>query len=153
MQVARDVAADHAAIDVLRPVELDGPKAVVIHGDAERLHQAVSSLMTNVRVHTPARTRVRIEVGRGDDTASLAVTDDGPGIPDAARERIFDRFYRADPSRSRRSGGSGFGLTIVKATVEAHGGTVAAAGTDGRSARFTITLPALDPGPESASRT
>jgi len=141
MQVARDAAADHAAIDPLRPVELIGPEEAILDGDAERLHQVVSSLLANVRIHTPEGTSVELEVTAGDDSIELTVTDDGPGIPGDAVGRVFDRFYRADPSRSRRSGGSGLGLSIVEAIVAAHGGTVDAANVADRGAKVTITLP------------
>lgn len=140
-QVARDAAADHAAIDPQRPIELHAPERVMLEGDVERLHQVVSSLLANVRVHTPEGTSVVIDVETEGETVELTVADDGPGIPADALGRVFDRFYRADPSRSRRSGGSGLGLAIVRAIVEAHGGTVDVANNDGAGVRFSITLP------------
>jgi two-component system OmpR family sensor kinase len=73
----------------------------------------------------------------------VKVTDNGPGIPEAAVAHIFDRFYRVDPSRSRRSGGSGLGLSIVEAIMTAHGGTASASNVEGRGARITITLPGV----------
>lgn len=144
-EIARDAAADHSAIDPERPVDIVGPDSIPIEGDKERLHQVVSSLLANTRVHTPPGTLVRIESKTVDDTVELAVSDDGPGIPEAALEHVFERFYRADPSRSRRSGGSGLGLAIVRAIVEAHGGTVSAANNDDLGARFTVTLPKRRP--------
>jgi two-component system OmpR family sensor kinase len=143
MQVVRDAAADHVAIDPQRPIELSGPDEAVVAGDAERLQQVVSSLLANVRIHTPAGTRVQLAVVTDDGKAELSVTDDGPGIPDDALERVFDRFYRADPSRSRRSGGSGLGLSIVRAIIEAHGGAVVASNVAGRGAQITVTLPRI----------
>lgn len=144
-EIARDAAADHSAIDQERPVTVVGPDSIPMEGDKERLHQVVSSLLANTRVHTPPGTLVRIETNVRDGTVELTVSDDGPGIPETALEHIFERFYRADPSRSRRSGGSGLGLAIVRAIVEAHGGTVSAANNDDLGARFTVTLPRRQP--------
>lgn len=141
IRVVRDAALDHAAIDPTRPVEVTGPDRVVMWGDAERLHQVMSSLLSNVRVHTPEGTAVQIDVNTELGSAEVVVSDDGPGIPEEAVERIFDRFYRADPSRSRQSGGSGLGLAIVRAIVEAHGGTVAASSVAGGGAAVTFTIP------------
>lgn len=141
VQVVRDAAADHSAIDPDRPVSVVGPDTIVIRGDGERLHQIASSLLSNVRVHTPPGTEVEIEVSDRDDHVVIDVTDDGPGIPTAAIARIFNRFFRADPSRSRRSGGSGLGLAIVNAIVVAHNGKVSASNVAGRGARITVELP------------
>ncbi|MCB2224941.1 MAG: HAMP domain-containing histidine kinase [Actinobacteria bacterium] len=139
--VARDAAADHAAIDPSRPVEVVAPDEAVVEGDRQRLHQVVSALLSNVRVHTPGGTRVTVTLEAGAGEARLCVADDGPGIPDDALPHVFERFYRADPSRSRRSGGSGLGLAIVEAIVDAHGGRVDAGNRDGGGAGVTIVLP------------
>lgn len=141
VQVARDAAADHATIDPSRPVELTGADHAVLLGDRERLHQVVSGLLSNVRAHTPEGTTARIAVASDDESVELTVTDDGPGIPEPALQHIFDRFYRADPSRSRHTGGSGLGLAIVDAIVSAHSGTVAASNAHNKGARIIVTLP------------
>lgn len=138
-EVATDAAADHSAIDPERPILVDAPEPVTVEGDPQRLHQVVSNLLANVRVHTPTGTLVSVEVADEGAWAVLTVADDGPGIPEASVEHVFDRFYRADPSRSRSSGGSGLGLSIVAAIVEAHGGTVDAVNDGG--ARITVRLP------------
>jgi two-component system OmpR family sensor kinase len=140
-QIARDAATDHATIDSERPITVEGVEVLTIQGDEQRLHQVVSNLLANVRVHTPAGTIVTVEVEDQDAWAVLRVIDDGPGIPLESLEHVFDRFYRADPSRSRRSGGSGLGLSIVQAIVEAHGGTVDATIDAGGGARLTVRLP------------
>jgi two-component system OmpR family sensor kinase len=145
MDVARDAAADHAAIDTLRPVEVHGPDHAILTGDPERLHQVVSALLANVRVHTPEGTRVWADVAGSDERAVLTVTDDGPGIPPGSLAKVFDRFYRVDPSRSRRSGGSGLGLAIVAAIVDAHGGSVAASNVPEGGARIIVDLPRTGP--------
>lgn len=138
-ELATDAATDHAAIDADRPVSVEGAETALLEGDPQRLHQVVSNLLANVRVHTPPGTLVTVRVTDEDSWAVLTVADDGPGVPPAAVEHVFDRFYRADPSRSRSSGGSGLGLSIVSAIVEAHGGTVDVVNDGG--ARFTVRLP------------
>jgi len=139
--VIRNAAADHAAMDPDRPVSVEAPEHVIVEGDEHRLTQVVASLLANTRVHTPAGTKVEFSVVDGNETVEVVAEDDGPGIPDAAMEHIFDRFYRADPSRSRASGGSGLGLSIVQAIVEAHGGTVSADVVETGGTRITIRLP------------
>lgn len=141
VRIAGEAASDHNAIDPTRPASVEGPPSLVIRGDVDRLHQVVSSLLANTRVHTPPGTTVRIEIRDAGDGVELVVTDDGPGIPDDALGHVFDRFYRADPSRSRMSGGSGLGLAIVEAIVVAHGGVVSAENMKSRGARFSIALP------------
>lgn len=140
-QIARDAATDHRTIDSTRPISVESPDSLTVQSDKQRLHQVVSNLLANVRVHTPPGTLVTVEVREQGAWAILEVTDDGPGIPPEALEHVFDRFYRADPSRSRRSGGSGLGLSIVQAIVEAHRGTVLAQNDPGGGARFTVRLP------------
>lgn len=138
-QIAHDAAADHGTIDPERPIRVEGETSLIVPGDEQRLHQVVSNLLANVRVHTPAGTLVTIDIEDEGPWAVVTVADDGPGIPPDALEQVFDRFYRADRSRSRSSGGSGLGLSIVSAIVEAHGGTVDVVNDGG--ARFTIRLP------------
>lgn len=89
----------------------------------------------------PVGTEITIAVTENDDTVGIALTDTGPGIPQSALDNIFERFYRADSSRSRRSGGSGLGRAIVKAIVSAHGGTATAANLPGEGAQIGIELP------------
>lgn len=141
MATVRDSAADHRVVDDTRPVRVNGPASLVIEADAERLHQVFANLLSNVRVHTPPDTHVAIEIRDNHEGVTVELSDDGPGIPEAALTHVFDRLYRADPSRSRRSGGSGLGLAIADAIVTAHGGTISASNIDGGGARFTIELP------------
>jgi len=144
-QIVRDAAADHAAIDPLRPVDVELPGEVVLQADEERLTQVITSLLANVRVHTPEGTETSVVVLAAAESVAIEVTDDGPGIPEAALSQVFGRFYRADPSRSRMSGGAGLGLSIVQAIVGAHGGTVAATRTPAGGTRITIELPKTAP--------
>jgi len=140
-RVARNAAADHRVIDPERPVTVTGPESVVLRADEERLHQVITSLLSNVRIHTPPWTAVVIDISDLGEEVVVDVTDNGVGFPEAGLGHVFDRFYRADPSRSRRSGGSGLGLAIVEAIVTTHGGTVTASNVEGGGARVTITLP------------
>ena len=119
-----------------------------LQADPDRLAQAVRNLARNAIEHTAAGTGlVRLEVERvGPDKLRFAVSDDGPGIPIHERERIFQRFHRTDPGRSRAAGGAGLGLAIVRAIAEAHGGTVRARDPHDRSgARVELLLPGFEP--------
>jgi two-component system OmpR family sensor kinase len=146
-----DIAAvATAAVDAARvaepqrPVEIDAPTPVVVQGDAARLRQVADNLLANARTHTPAGTPVHVRVRAEGREAVLEVEDEGPGIPPEDAERVFERFYRADPSRSRESGGAGLGLSIVAAVAEAHGGSVRYEPAPGGGARFRVRLPIGD---------
>lgn len=104
---------------------LDLPEEpVTVTGDAHRLHQAIGNLLTNARTHTPDGTEVTVRLRAEHTAARLTVTDDGPGIPEELQPEVFGRFVRADHSRSRGTGSTGLGLSIVHAVVTAHGGTI-----------------------------
>ncbi len=135
-------AVDAARVaDPGRRIELEVPEAVVVTGDVARLRQVADNLLSNARVHTPPRSAVRVHVRSEGTEALLQVDDEGPGIPPEDAERVFERFYRADPSRSRESGGAGLGLSIVAAVAEAHGGTVLVVPSPAGGARFELRLP------------
>jgi two-component system OmpR family sensor kinase len=124
--LATDAVHDAGAADPSRAVSLVADDATCeVDGDRHRLTQVLANLLANARVHTPPGTPVRVRLWVDGASAVLDVSDEGPGIDPADRERVFDRFYRADPSRTRASGGSGLGLAIVAGIVEAHGGSVA----------------------------
>jgi two-component system OmpR family sensor kinase len=134
------------AVDAARVVEPDRPielslEPATVTGDEIRLRQVLDNLLANARTHTPAGTPVSIELRRADGRATLTVTDRGPGLTEEQSTRVFERFYRADSSRTRASGGAGLGLSIVAAVTEAHGGTVETLPTPGGGATFVITLP------------
>jgi two-component system, OmpR family, sensor kinase len=134
-----------------RPIELDAQEVVVL-GDRDRLRQIVDNLLGNVRAHTPRAAAVHVNVGRDDGDAVIEVADSGPGLTDTDAERVFERFYRADKSRTRASGGVGLGLSIVAAVADAHGGRVAAVKREGGGATFRIAIPAV-PAAENTHRT
>jgi two-component system OmpR family sensor kinase len=123
-----------------RPITVELEPATVI-GDRERLRQIVDNLLANVRAHAGSETPVRINLSRVDGKAEISVADFGPGLTEEQASHVFERFYRADTSRARASGGVGLGLAIVAAVAEAHGGTVSAQSKPGKGATFSIELP------------
>ncbi|MEV4572305.1 HAMP domain-containing sensor histidine kinase [Nonomuraea jabiensis] len=116
-----------------------GEGDVIVTGDESRLGQVLNNLVTNALTHTPPGTPFQVRVGIDGDQAVVEVADEGPGFPPEVAERVFERFYRADPARS--AGGSGLGLSIAATLVEAHGGIVMAEGSPGKGALFRIILP------------
>ncbi|HEY1989129.1 MAG TPA: HAMP domain-containing sensor histidine kinase [Acidimicrobiales bacterium] len=124
------------------PVALRATGPVEVPGDRLRLRQVVDNLLANVRAHTPAGTRTVISVTSDGANAVVEVADDGPGLTTEEAAQVFERFYRADPSRTRTSGGSGLGLSIVWSIVAAHYGTIAASPGGEGGAVFTVKLPA-----------
>ena len=111
-------------------------------GDSMRIHQAVANLLANARTHTPAGTKIRVDISQSENETVISVSDDGPGLSDDDQKRIFERFFRADPSRVRNSGeGSGLGLAIVDAVMKAHGGSVSVESNLGSGASFTLHFP------------
>jgi two-component system OmpR family sensor kinase len=117
----------------------------VVHGDEARLRQVLANLIGNVVRHTPAASPVEILVGRRAEQVVVEVRDHGPGISPEHARRVFERFYRVDPSRTRD--GAGLGMAIVAAIVEAHGGTVELVATEGGGATVRVALPTGGPAP------
>jgi signal transduction histidine kinase len=121
------------------------PEAETVHGDPAALHDVFRNLLENAVNYSPERGTVVMGARRDGNTILLTVTDQGRGIPEADRVRIFERFYRVDKARSRGErdpGGTGLGLAIVKHLIELHGGTVKAANArDKGGAVFTVALP------------
>lgn len=122
-------------------LEMDVPERFEINADPDRVAQVITNLLENAVRHTPEGGVVTALLEASPLEARLSVLDTGPGLSPDALERVFERFYRDDPSRDRSSGGSGLGLAIVRALVEAHGGHVEAANRDGGGANFTVTMP------------
>ena len=136
-------------------------RPVWVRGDHARLHQLVSNLLTNARVHTPAGVTVTTKIVHGTNAdgpyAELTVTDDGPGIDHELLPHLFERFVRADEARSRQLGSTGLGLAIVLSIVEAHHGSVSVESDDERTS-FRVRIPTIGasaawwPGPGSNRR-
>ncbi len=123
-----------------RPLEADLTPSTVL-GDHDRLRQVIDNLLGNVRAHTPPEALLRVTLAHDGETAVLSVADSGPGMDAETREHVFERFYRADPSRARASGGAGLGLAIVDAVVEAHHGTVEVESEPGAGTTVRVRIP------------
>jgi two-component system, OmpR family, sensor histidine kinase BaeS len=137
--VARDSSlAHHLGVDLHARIE--GPLAV--HVDPTRIRQALDNPVRNALRYTPAGGTVEISGCLEGDAVQLAVTDTGTGIAPEHLPHVFDRLYRADPSRSRLSGGSGLGLELVRALVADHGGRVDVRSEPVRGSTFVVRLPA-----------
>ena len=135
---------ERANVEPLNNVAFDLPPA---WADPDMLMRVFSNLCDNALRHTPEGGTVVIEARQQGNLLEVAVTDSGRGIPPEALGRVFDRFYRADSSRQVRTGGSGLGLTIVRAIVEAHGGTIRAENAPQGGARFIFSLPIAEQAP------
>lgn len=140
---AHVVQADSAGVELAR----GGDRGVWVRGDSQILIEAFGNLIANAIVYSPKGSRVGIGVKADDGVVEVAVSDQGIGIAEADRERIFERFYRADEARSRRTGGTGLGLSIVKHATQRHGGEVRLWSRPGRGSTFTIRLPTIDAPP------
>jgi two-component system OmpR family sensor kinase len=148
LSVAADAVLDARHLAPEREIDLvrldSGDRPVTVVGDEARLRQVVGNLVSNALTHTPAGTPFRVGVGLGPRGAVLEVADEGPGLPAEQAERVFERFYRADKSRSRANGGNGLGLSIVAALVHAHGGLVELETAPDRGATFRVLLHPAD---------
>ncbi|MGW0522918.1 sensor histidine kinase [Crossiella sp. NPDC003009] len=141
------VANQAQAAELGVELTVDAEETLVVQADPVRLRQAVANLVSNALRHTPRGGRVTLSVGAQAGEVLITVADNGSGIAPAELDRVFDRFWRAEKSRSRRTGGSGLGLVIVRRLIEAHGGTVTATSTLGQGSAFTLRLPsATEPG-------
>lgn len=114
------------------------------YGDRELLGTAVRNIIENAIRYSPENTKVGIGVSTRDNLIRISVKDQGPGIPDDEQDRIFERFYRVDPARSRQTGGTGLGLSIVKHVMAQHSGEITLWSVPGEGSTFTLTLPAVD---------
>lgn len=131
------LSADKRKIEI---VIADSPSCMVL-GDQSQLHMAISNLIQNAVNYSPESTRVGVAVTCTDDLVEFTVTDQGVGIPEKDLERIFERFYRVDPARSRETGGTGLGLSIVKHVASNHGGDISVWSLEGQGSTFTLRLP------------
>src|SRR5439155_2674599 len=138
-KVARECIEMLRPLAVERGIELHCElNAVECHGDAERIAQVITNLVTNAIHFNRDRGQVRISTRAGNGAATLTVSDTGPGIPVEDVPHIFERFYRVDKSRSGVEGRSGLGLAICKAILDSHGGTIDVKSQPGTGSVFTV---------------
>jgi two-component system phosphate regulon sensor histidine kinase PhoR len=138
------VFADHHSVAEAKAVELKTESSgIMVSADPGRIEQVLANLVNNAIKYGHRQGRVTVRArDREDGFAEIAVEDNGPGIPEEAIERIFERFYRLDKARSREQGGTGLGLSIAKHIVQSHGGKLCVVSQPGRGATFYFTLPA-----------
>jgi len=130
-----------AGIEGTRRIELQLDESVTARTDETRLRQILVNLLTNADRHTPSEGTITVRATKANQSAVIAVHNSGSSLEPGELDRVFDRFYRVDPSRQRASGGRGLGLAIVKHLVEAQSGTVTAK-SDDNGVTFEVTLPA-----------
>jgi len=135
-----EVVASAKAAGPDHPIELNLPQEeLFVLGDSRRIHQVVANLLANARTHTPLGTKINVTARQTLAEVIIEVADNGPGLSKSDQERIFERFFRADPARVRHSGeGSGLGLSIVDAVMKAHGGYVSVKSELDKGATFTL---------------
>jgi signal transduction histidine kinase len=117
------------------------PRELTVDADAERVHQVVANLLENAVRHSPHGGQVEVRARRGPRSVTIEVLDEGPGIAPADRERIFERFYRADTARAVSDGGAGLGLAIARWIVDLHGGDIRPESREPRGCRMVVSLP------------
>jgi two-component system OmpR family sensor kinase len=151
-ELAGDAVHDARAVQPDRPVRLELTESLtdvpVVLGDEARLRQVFANLVANALTHTPRGTPVTVRLSEDPadpDVVTVEVRDEGPGLAPEDAERVFERFYRTDSSRTRDAGGSGLGLSIVSSLVAAHGGTVRLTTAPGEGAAFAVRLPRSGP--------
>lgn len=140
------VTAQAAGIELVGPAERAGAR---VWGDEDMLVTAVRNLLDNAVRYSRSGARVSLGVDVEDDLVSVSVVDSGIGISEEEQSRVFERFYRVDPARSRNTGGTGLGLSIVKHVASDHGGTVTLWSRPGRGSTFTLVLPEAETGDEA----
>jgi len=153
LTLATDAVHDAQSIAPQRNITLevfDGPGTPEVVGDEARLRQVLGNLVANALQHTPVRAGITVRVGTVGNEAVLEVVDQGPGMDQQDAQRVFERFYRTDSSRTRSSGGTGLGLSIVDSLVHAHHGTVTVTTAPGRGCRFRVALPRVADAAEHA---
>jgi two-component system, OmpR family, sensor kinase len=137
----RDMSEQIRAVAGSRRIEIESEPSVYVDADPDRIRQAIWNLVENALRYSPADGRIRIKLSSHEAYAVLDVEDSGLGVPVGHEHRIFERFYRADPSRARSTGGTGLGLAIVKHVAESHGGCAELENRPGKGATFRVKLP------------
>lgn len=134
------VHAENRKVQINFAPDLD----VEFFGDRKQLLIAISNLIENAISYSPERTNVNVVLKKSEQVAEIAVSDQGVGIEESDLQRIFERFYRVDPARSRETGGTGLGLSIVKHVISNHGGDIQVWSVPGTGSTFTVLLPLTD---------
>ena len=140
--VIEETVASSSAAGPEHPITVEMPKELFVLGDSGRIYQVMTNLLANARVHTPTGTAINVLARSEEDGVYVSVADSGPGLSEEDQKRIFERFFRADPSRQRTSQeGSGLGLSIVDSVMQAHGGKVGVVSKPGAGTTFTLFFP------------
>jgi two-component system, OmpR family, sensor kinase len=143
--LARDAVQDARARAPERDISVNAPEHAVVSGDPLQLRQVFANLLGNAIVHTPAATAIEVSVHEDAQAVSVGVRDHGPGIPEDARERLFERFWRSERGRGRGRAGAGLGLAIAYEIVSAHEGEITARAATGGGAEFVVRIPSRPP--------
>jgi two-component system OmpR family sensor kinase len=141
-ELAAQAVEDARALAPRRRIALRIDDEGVISADADQLRQVLANLMRNALIHTPGDSPIEVGISRDGDGIAIVVRDHGPGLPDNASERVFERFWRTEQGRQRGRGGAGLGLSIVAAIVQAHHGEVTARNPADGGAELRVWLPA-----------
>lgn len=142
VHVIEETVASATAAGPAHPITVVMPNELYTLGDSDRIYQVFTNLLANARIHTPTGTAITITARNEEDGAYITVTDNGPGLSEANQKKIFERFFRADPSRQRNSTeGSGLGLSIVDAVMAAHGGKIEVSSKPGLGTTFMLFFP------------
>jgi two-component system, OmpR family, sensor kinase len=148
-RIVGDAVDDARTVAPGRSIEFSPNGSIIVPGDEVRLRQVMANLLQNAVRHTPADTPVHVRVTTDDADAIIEVRDEGPGMATEDADRVFERFWRGDVSRTRASGGTGLGLAIVAAIADAHGGSTSVDTAPGQGATFRVHLPKTErPVPE-----
>jgi two-component system OmpR family sensor kinase len=143
--IIEDAVASASVAGPLHPISLNLPTEIYVHGSEDRIHQVFANLLANARVHTPDGTQISITAHEDSDGVYVTVSDNGPGLSEEDQKKIFERFFRVDPSRQRNGAeGSGLGLSIVDAVMQAHGGKVGVVSKQGEGTAFTLFFPRVN---------
>jgi two-component system OmpR family sensor kinase len=142
VHIIEETVASASAAGPEHPITVEMPAELFVLGDSDRIYQVINNLLANARAHTPMGTAINILARNEEDGVYISVSDNGPGLSEADQVRIFERFFRADPSRQRTGGeGSGLGLSIVDSVMQAHGGKVGVTSKAGQGSTFTLFFP------------
>ena len=142
--IIEDAVASATVAGPQHPITVQMPSELTTYGDSDRIHQVFANLLANARVHTPDGTEISITSHTDDEGIYISVSDNGPGLNEEDQKKIFERFFRVDPSRQRNGAeGSGLGLSIVDAVMQAHGGKVGVVSKPDQGTVFNLFFPEI----------